>query len=801
MFRNYFKVGVRNLVRHKFFSFVNILGMTIGITACMFIFLFINHELSYDTFHKNYDRIYQVGLHGKIGEQEVYTSNTCPPMSAALVSEFPEIEDATRLANFAGQAFIKFEDQTFVEEKVFYADSNFFQFFSFELIEGDKNEALREPNSIVLTTTLADKYFSGEAALGKLLVVGNDNETFKVTGIVEPAPENSHFTYSALVSASSSEDLQSPIWLNNGLWTYFLMKSNASIENVSSKFEDLVVKYVGPQVEQFMGRTLEQMKESGGAYGYFVTPLADIHLKPNADDGIEPAGNMTYVYFFGAIGIFIILIACINFMNLSTAQSAGRAKEVGLRKTVGSDRKQLVGQFLAESTLFSLISVLFAIAACYLLLPAFNLLSGKALDINALFNLQFVGVAALLVILVGIIAGSYPAFYLTSFNTVEVLKGKVRNGMKSKGVRSSLVVFQFAISIFLIIFTLIVVDQLKFMQEKDLGIDKHNVMMLQNTNRLGENRETFKNALLQQTGIVSASYTNNSFPGVNNTTVFKTSQSEQDHIMGIYYADLDHQKVMKFEMLEGRYFSEAFPSDSTAILLNEAAVAEFGWTNPIGEEILYNFGEGIEHLQVVGVYKDFNFESLKDKVRPLAIRLLKNSRNIMIRYEGSPKQAIASVEKIWKEQSGNEPFEYTFLDENFDELFRSEQRMSNVFSVFSGLAIFIACLGLFALAAFTAEQRTKEIGIRKAMGANVGELTFLLSKEFSKLVLIAFLPAAALAWYFSDNWLDGFAYRIEMSPVIFIGSGLVAIIIAWLTVSFQSFMAANTSPTKSLKYE
>lgn len=801
MLKNYFKVGFRNLMRHKFFSFVNILGMTIGITACMLIVLFVSHELSYDIFHENSDRIYQVGLHGKIGEQEVYTSTTCAPMAAALRAEFPEVEDATRISYYSNQAFIKFDDQVFVEEKVFYADSNFFQFFSFELLEGDPVNALQEPNSIVLTTTLANKYFPGKSALGQLLTVGNENQTFKITGVAEPAPENSHFSYNALISASSSENLQSTMWLNNGLWNYFLLKPNTSIENVTSKFEDLVVKYIGPEIERFMGSTLEQMKDGGGAYGYFVTPLKDIHLSSNAQDGIEPAGNITYVYFFGAIGIFIILIACINFMNLSTAKSAGRAKEVGLRKTVGSDRSQLIGQFLAESTLFSMISVVLAIGLCYALLPAFNLLSGKALAIESLFNLQFFSVAAALVVLVGIIAGSYPAFYLTSFNTVEVLKGKVRSGAKSKGVRSTLVVFQFAISIFLIIFTLIVVDQLKFMQEKDLGIDKHNVMILQNANRLGESREAFKNTLLQQTGIVAASYTNNSFPGVNNTTVFKTSQSEQDHIMGLYYADYDHQDVMKFEMKEGRYFSEDFPSDSTAILLNEAAAAEFGWTNAVGEEILYNFGDGQEKLKVIGVYKDFNFESLKDKVRPLSIRLTKNSRNIMIRYEGSPATAIATVEKIWKEQSGNEPFEYTFLDENFDDLFRAEQRMSSVFSVFSGLAIFIACLGLFALAAFTAEQRTKEIGIRKAMGATVTGLTVLLSKEFSRLVFIAFIPAAGLAWYVADNWLDGFAYRIEISPLIFILSGLMAIGIAWLTVSFQSFMAANVSPTKSLKYE
>ncbi len=802
MFKNYFNVAIRNILKHKFFSAINILGMTIGVTACLLIILYITDELSYDRFHANADRIYQVGLHGKIAGQDIRTANTCPPMAAALVTDIPEVESATRVTPYFGRPAVKYGEKVLTEEKVFFADSNFFEFFSFRLKEGDLKTALKEPNTVVLTEDMVKKYFGNEAALGKLMVIGNENKTFKVTGVAENAPTNSHFRYNILVSSQSNDNLKNGIWLNNFMYTYYTLRPNTSVEQVDKKYEDLVGKYVGPEIEKFLGTTLKQMKEQNGEYGYFSTKLTDIHLHATAVDGIEPAGSMTYIYFFGAIGIFIMVIACINFMNLSTARSAGRAKEVGLRKTLGSLRGQMIGQFLAESTLYSMLAVILALISTYLLLSRFNLLSGKELEMQVLLSPFFVTAIFALIILVGLVAGSYPAFYLTSFSPVEVLKGKVRAGMKTKGIRSFLVVFQFALSIFLIIFTIVVYQQIQFMQEKNLGLDKNNIVVLQSTERLGTNKDAFKNTLAQQSNVVGLSYTNNTFPGINNTTVFKAAGSEQDHIMGVYYADHDHMDVLKFELADGRYFSKEFPSDTTAIILNEAAVREFGFKEPIGEEILFNNGgPAVEHLKVVGVVKNFNFESFKTEVRPISIRFTKNANNLLIRYEGSPKDIVANLEKLWKQHSTNQPFEYVFLDENFDELFRAEQRMGNIFSIFSGLAIFIASLGLFALAAFTSEQRTKEIGIRKAMGASVFGLTILLSKEFTKLVVIAFVPAAIGGWYIADQWLQGFAYRIPVNPLILIVSGLTAIVIAWLTVSYQSVKTASTNPVDSLRYE
>lgn len=801
MLKNYFKVAFRNILKYKFFSFINIFGMAVGVTSCLLIILYIADELSYDRFHKDADRIYQVGLHGLLGGQEVYTSNTCPPMAATLVTDFPAVESSTRLNN-DGPMVIRKGDHIFREEKIYYADSNFFFFFSYPLKEGDPLTALAEPNSIVLTERTAQKYFAGENPLGQLVTIGNDKRTFKVTGIAKNPPTNTHFTFNVLLSAVSHERMKTHVWLNNFMYTYFKLKPNTTVDQVTDKFAAMTEKYVGPEIEKFMGTTLKQLRESGGEFGYNAVNIQDIHLRPIAQDGMEPAGNIMYVYFFGGIGVFIIIIACINFMNLSTARSAGRAKEVGLRKALGSLRTQMVNQFLAESMLYAIVSILVAVAACYFLLPAFNLISGKELGMAVFSEPVFVAAIVGLALVIGLAAGSYPAFYLTSFSAVEVLKGKIRSGVKSKGIRSFLVVFQFFLSIFLIIFTAEVYQQIRFMQNRNIGIDKNNVLIIPAAYRLGANKEPFKNALSQESNVVKVSFTNNYFPGVNNTTVIKTVGSEQDHIMGQYYADYDHQDVMKFEMREGRYFSREFPSDTMAVVINEAAASEFGFKPgaAVGGEIIFN-DEGAKKMTVVGVVKDFNFESLKSKVRPISIMLHKNAGNILVRYSGNPQDFIKTTERLWKQYGSDEPFEYTFLDQEFDQLFRSEQRMGKIFTIFTGIAILIACLGLFALAAFTSEQRTKEIGIRKSMGATVFGLTVLLSREFTRLVVFAFVPAALLAWYVSYTWLQGFAYRVDINPIVFVLSGLAAIVISWLTVSYQSIRAASANPVESLRYE
>lgn len=799
MFKNYFVVTLRNMLKYKFFTAINMIGMTVGIASCLLLMLYVSNELTYDNFHPDADRLYQVDLHGKVGGQDIRIASTCPPMAAALVSDMPEVESSMRIASMRDAVF-RSGDKMFTERKVFYVDSNFFQFFGYRLLQGDAITALKEPNSIVLDENLSEKYFGTEDPVGKIIQIGGERKSYKVTGVVEQAPANSHFDYHALVSASGAEHLRRAIWLNNFMYTYFKLKPNASVAGVEEKFMGMVEKYVGPEIEKFMGTSLKQMQQAGGAYGYYTTPVKAIHLHSTSQDDLEPGGSMMYVYFFSGIGIFILLIACINFMNLATARSAGRAKEVGMRKALGSLRTQMIAQFLSESVLYSLMAVVLALGTVYFLLPYFNVLSGKELSIAFLGEpIVLAGIAALILV-VGLVAGSYPAFYLTSFSSVEVLKGKVRSGLKSKGIRSFLVVFQFALSIFLIIFTAVVFQQINYMQEKNLGIDKSNILILDNAYRLEKNREAFRNAINQETGVVKASFTNNSFPGVNNTTAVKGVGNDQDHIMGVYYADYDHMDVMKFEMKLGRYFSRDFPSDSTAILLNEAAAKEFGWENPVGEEVLYNDGTP-KTFKVIGVFKNFNFESFKDQVRPISIMLTKNSNTLLIRYNGKSTDMVATAERLWKQYAPDQPFEYSFMDQNFDHLFRTEQRMGQLFSVFSGLAILIACLGLFALAAFTAEQRTKEMGIRKSLGASTLSLNLLMSSEFIKLVIIAFVPASVLGWYVSSTWLQGFVYRIDISPLVFVLSGVTAVVIAWLTVSVQSLKAAAANPVQSLRYE
>jgi putative ABC transport system permease protein len=802
MLRNYILVAIRNIKKHRFFSAINIAGLTVGITSCLFIFIYVKDELSFDRFHYDAENVYRIGLTGRIAGQEFNTTNTCYPVGLAMKEEIPGITDFTRIWPASNTLVFSYEEKSFSEKKIFYVDSNFFTFFSFALLEGDPVKALNEPNSIVLTEDLAVKYFGKEPALGKMLSIGPDKRSFKVTGIARKSPSNSHFKFNALLSFISVDNQVYKGWTGNSMQTYVRKDANTSADVINQMLEELVVKHVGPEIEQ-LGMTFEEFKKQGGKYSYSVYPMVDSHLNNAFTDDLEPASDIKYVYTFSAVGIFVLLIACINFMNLATARSAGRAKEVGLRKTLGSVRRQLIGQFLAESFVYSFIAMILALILAYVSLPSFNFLSGKELSMAVLIDPVFIGGAVALVILIGLMAGSYPALYLTAFNPVDVLKGKLRAGMKSKGVRSVLVVVQFTVSIILISATLVVFQQLTYMQKKNLGIDKNQVITLQNMRNVGDKRIAFKDQLDKKSGIVASSYTDNIFPGIYNINVFRIAGSEQDRLLASYHADWDHMEVMKFNLKAGRFFSRDMATDSSACIINEAAVRELGWAleNAVDGEILDFSGNEPRKIKVIGVTEDFNYESLKNQVRPLVIQLTDFNRQLMLRYEGDPQEVVASVDQLWKEFAPGIPLEYSFLDEDFDALFRAEMRLRDLFTVFSGLAIFIACLGLFALAAFLTEQRTKEIGIRKAMGASVEGLTLTLSKEFMLLVGISFVLAVIPAWYFLKQWLAGFAYRIELNVIIFIVAGLMAFIVASLTIGFQALKAARANPVNSLRYE
>ncbi len=806
MLKNYFTIAIRNILKHKFFAGVNLMGMTAGITACLLIALYIIDEFSYDRFHANADRIYQVGRHNKYGDVDLRSASTCPPLADAMIAEIPEVESTLRLTS-GGVPVLHYGDKAFKVYKVYTTEKNFFDFFSFKLISGSTKTALQEPNTVVLTEKIARKLFGDEDPLEKLITLddgnGMDTVAYKVTGVAADCPGNSHIKFNVLLSPGEDSYFNYNAWLNSGVFTYFALRKNTSVSDVEKKLEKLVAKYVAPDLKKFLGSSLDQVQKAGGVYRYYAINITDIHLKSTSQDEMEPGGSMMYMMVFGGIGIFILAIACINFMNMSTAQSAGRAKEVGLRRTLGSFRSQMISQFLAESMLYSLVAVTLALVCCFVLLPAFNLFAGKELSLINLLDIKFISGAGLMLLIVGLLAGSYPAFYLTSFRPVEVLKGKVRAGGKSKGIRSTLVVFQFAISIFIIIVTSVVYTQINFMQEQQMGMDKENVLVIENMLKLGNNGDAFRNAVAQQAGVSKVSFAGK-FPSRSyGSFPMRSGSSATEHSVAANWGDWDFKDVLKFEMKEGRYFSKKFISDSNAVVINEAAAREFGFNTLEGQEILFSPNAFIfKHFHVIGIMKDFNFESYRDNVRPLAIFLnLSPDGDFQVRYEGNVKKVIDNITKVWAQFTGSEPIDYTFMDENFDSLYRSEERIGKVLGIFSGLAIFIACLGLFALAAFTAEQRTKEIGIRKVMGASVRSLSMMLTKEFIVLVFIAFVPAATTGWWVSSQWLNGFAYRVDINQFIFVGTGVSTIAIAWLTIGYQSIKAARANPVDSLRHE
>jgi putative ABC transport system permease protein len=802
MIRNFYKIAFRNILKEKFYSFINILGLTIGITGALFVIIYIADELSYDRFHSRIDQMYRIWINGKIAGQEFRGTWTSPPVAQTFADEIPEVEEACRI-NLMNDLILRNGDKIFTEDEVFYADSNFFRFFDFKLLQGDPHTALRDPNSIVLTETLARKYFGEETAIGKVMAVGNDRDAYQVTGIAATPPHNSHFYFTALISMSTMGFSRSTSWTSNSFQSYIILHPGSDLEVVHTKIREITKKYVGPELQQFMGISYDEFEQQGGLYGYFLQPVKDIHLHSHLDGELQPTSDISYLYIFGAIGLFILMIACINFMNMSTARSAGRAKEVGLRKTLGSMKSQLVFQFLAESTIYAFLAMILAILVFFLLLPSFNLLSGKELDYHILLTPWMFFTLLSITLLTGLLAGSYPAFYLTAFRAAETLKGNLKSGVKSGWIRATLVTVQFAISIILIICTSIVYRQLRFTQQTNLGFNKDQVMVIQNTGRLENNRKAFKDALLRQTGIIAASYSNYVIPGVNNTTIFRDpAGGDVDHLMGTYLGDYEHLQAMGYELVEGRNFSRDIPADSSAILLNQAAVGELGWDDPLGRDLIFYGGDDPITFHVIGILKDFHFESLRDNIRPIAIRLLNVANQMTVRFDlENPSVAIDLVRSQWSDLAPDEPFEFTFLDEKFDALYRAEQRLGTLFTLFTLVAIFIACLGLFGLAAFVAEQRTKEIGIRKAMGASTLGITTLLSKEFARFVLYAFLISIVPSYWLMTRWLEGFAYRIHMDPGTFLLGGLTAFLIALGTVSYQAVKAAYVNPAASLRYE
>jgi putative ABC transport system permease protein len=806
MFKNYFKIAVRNLMRNKGFSAINIFGLALGIATCLLIMLYVQNELGYDRYNEKADRIVRVVFRSKMQGSNMNESNVMPPVAQAFKNDFPEVQEATRIrAN--GYHRVSYGNKLFKDDALAFVDSNFFSVFTLPLIRGDAKTALLQPYTVVISKSVAQKYFGNGNPIGKVLVFKDDKASLTVTGEIDEVPVNSHFHFGMFASMASLPEARTGSWLESNFYTYLVLPKGYNYKQLEAKMPNAVAKYIGPQLQKAMGVTFAQFKQQGNDISFGLQPLTDIHLHSDFTGDMEPYGDINNVYIFSVLAVFMLLIACINFMNLSTASASKRAREVGIRKVMGSLKGQLVRQFLLESLLLTAVALVLAIGIVYWALPLFNALTGQSLSLHLGANVWVLPGLVLFGLFTGVLAGSYPAFFLSSFNPIAVLKGKLTNGKKSSGLRSGLVVFQFFISISLIIGTTVVYNQLSYIQHKALGYDKSQVIVVDETYWLGKNENAFKQQLLQDPRVENVSissyipagnsYGNNFFiyPDQNTTQIIKGLR---------YDVDYNYIPTLGMQIIQGRNFSKEYGGDSTAAIVNEAAVKSLGWgNNPLGHTISNNQNSGtVNAYHVIGVVKDFHFRSLHELITPLVMVMGTEHSNMLVKIKGKDiAGTLASMKKKWDGLTAESPFSYSFLDDRFNDTYKAEQNIGRILFIFAGLTIFVACLGLFGLATFTAEQRTKEIGIRKVLGANVTGLVSLLSKDFLKLVLIAFVIASPVAWYVMNKWLLDFAYRINITWQVFALAGVIVVVITLITVSYQSIKAALMNPVKSLKVE
>jgi putative ABC transport system permease protein len=807
MIKNYLHVAFRNLRKYKAFSFINIIGLAVGIACCISIFLYVQDELSYDKFNNKSKQVYRITANILFNNVDTKMAHTPSPMGSVLGQDFPEVVSFTRIRNF-GFPVLRYKDKAFSEEKFYSVDSTFFNVFTVRFLEGNPQTALTQPNTVVITSSMAKKYFGTENPMGKFINADHLRD-YVVTGVIRDFPHNSHFQFDFLGSLTTYRDSRSPFWLSNNYFTYILLKTGTDPIRFQKKINDNVEKYVSQQLKSTAGFTYQEFKSRGNKWEYILQPLTSIHLYSHLEHELEANSNISYIYIFSIIALSILLIAIINFMNLSTARSERRAKEVGIRKALGSNKGQLVKQFIIESILMSFISISIAVMLVEIILPFFNNLSGKGMKLNLLDNIYAIPLLVIFAIVVGILAGSYPAFYLSSFQPVQIIKMNSQKRNSKSFLRSGLVIFQFAVSIILFIGTFIIYHQLGYIQNKDLGFNKDQVVVIKKTDDIGAQLAAFKQALLNNPNIISVSNSDIVPGNTGGDTVYRlegTSTQDSKDINELF-CDYGFVNTYQMKLRAGRFFSKEHPSDTNAVVINQAAVKEYGIVNPIGKHLI-RIGQTEAERQsfnIIGVIDDFNYESLHQAIRPLVMHLFNSGgfgRFVSVRIAPADyKGTIEFIDGTWKIFADNEAFEYNFFDQDWAKLYVDEQVTSKVASIFSILAIFIACLGLLGLAAFITEQRTKEIGIRKVLGASVPEIIILLSKEFTKWVIIANLLAWPLAYYLMNNWLKEFAYRINITLWIFISSGVLALVIALLTVSTNAIKAATANPVKSLKYE
>jgi len=822
MIKNYFKSAYRNIIRNKFYSFINILGLAIGFMATIIILLYNQNELNYDKHNKKYDRIYRLESHFTISGKDDLFAVTSVPLGPAFKVEYPEVEEFVRL--FGGDGMlIEIDKNQYYEDRLFWADSTIFNVFTHEFIYGDPKNALTEPNTCVINETLAKKYFGKKNPMGEVIKAVNEIP-FKITGVIKDQPDNTHLKYNGLFSiVTLSERIgrerfnsfdPATFW-NINPYTYILLKENSSMESILEKspmFYEKYMKSVGDQIN--------------ANFAPMATPLADIHLNSKLKSD-EPTGNKAYVLIFTIVALFILVIAGINYMNMATARSTKRAKEVGLRKVIGAVRSQLMRQFLSESLILALIAFLISLVAVYLILPSFNELAGK----NLVFGIKSLNIilwTLLISIGVGLLSGSYPSFYLSSFAPIKVLKGKINTGKSKGSLRKILVVFQFIISISMIVGTLVVTKQLNYMRSKDLGFAKDNVLVttIQADTNLLKKMPTFRKELLQNPNVKDLS-TSNGYPGnIGGIVVMKVEQDSKlgtidstgntetgsqmvEETLNFTMIDYDFLNLYEIKFKEGRNFSREMGTDlQEGVIINEACAKELGWiNNPLGKKIGFGLqldGTFTRSTKVIGVVKDFNYRSLHNAIEPLAMFLSNrplNAVSIKIGPENR-QQTLQFIEDKWNEFGAINPFDYNFLKDTMDDMYQAEAKIGKVFTIASLLSVFIALLGLLGLSSFIAEQRTKEIGIRKVVGASLESILTFLYKEFVILILIAFVIASPIAWYLLNNWLDSnFVYRTDIGLLTFLMAGFIAFVIGIITISFHIYRAASSNPVDALKYE
>lgn len=807
MLKNYLRSAIRNITRHKFISFINIFGLTIGLTCCMLILIYIINELSYDRFNTNADNVYRVtrSFNTTDGAQTLILGSIAPPFGPLLKNEFSDIKKVTQLRG-NGTVSMRYKDKLLNEQGSYFADENFVNVFTVKTIKGDPTTALSDPFTVMMTEDMAHKYFGDEDPINKEIRLDNQFN-FKVTGIYKPFPANSHLHPEMLLSFITLKDSTlygdkqlHTNWGNNDFYTYMLLPPNYNVEHMESLFPAFLDKYV-----HFPGQPGNYQESKNSKL--HIQKLLDIHLHSHLDAEIETNGDIKRVYIFSAIALFILLIACINYMNLSTARSALRAREIGIRKVIGAQRKEIITQFLSESVLITSFSLILALVLTWLLIPFINGLSNLGLSITSLYDPKLLVCLLILPFFVGILSGIYPALFMSSFKPVKVLKGILKVSSGGVSFRKVLVVIQFSVSIVLIVATTIVFQQLSYIQQKSLGFDKEHIITMSNPFSTSQ-FETFKNEVMKNAGVKEVGRSSRIPSGRllddQGISVFEGAKS-QPVKADVKYVNADYGFIPTFGMkiAAGRNFSREFGTDSNNYVINVASVKALGWKSPenaIGKDLAYGGVRG----KVIGVVNDFHFESLHQSIIPLLFRMPAhdNYGRLSIKITGNNiNSSINTIQEAWLKLQPENPFEYTFLDERFQKLYNSEQQQGSLFTIFSFIAIFIACLGLFGLSAFTITQRVKEIGVRKVLGASIPQIVTELSKDFLKLVLIASVIALPIAWYAMSKWLLDFAFRISIQWWVFLMAGVIAVVITFVTISFQSIKAAMANPVKSLRSE